>query len=189
MRKFLIWLFPILFTVVALPLAVDYLKKSNPTATDYQTTLGATWAYIVTFANLPWVLPGAIFIGGITVGMGLDWLVRIFDGNRESARRSLGQDFLDLAHRIRNRQGNFRSEWPENIGDMLPEIGSTLLTARRQRIISLPAAAFKDRTTYNEAVGYLMTVGQLLADGHYAEAIRVSRDSANAFVSRDSQRF
>jgi hypothetical protein len=188
MRKFLAWLFPILFTAIALPIAVDYLKKSNPTAADYQTTLGAAWAHIVTFANLPWVLPAATFIGGISLGMGIDWVVRRFDGTRESVRQTIGQNFLDVAYRIRNRQNGFRSEWPENIGDMLPEIGSTLLTAQRQGIISLPAAAFRDRTAYNDAVGYLMTVGQLLVDGHYTEAVQVSRDSANAFLNRNNQR-
>ena len=170
MKIFLRWLLPILFTVVALPLVVDYLKKSNPTAADYQTMVGSIWASLIAFANLPWVLPLAIFIGGVMVGTWVDWLARRFDGSRAAQKRSIGYELLQLAERIRKRQRGFNGEWPDNIGDMLPEIGSALMSAQKMGVPILPPEAFRRANTYDLAVGYLMVVGRFLADGHFTEA-------------------
>lgn len=46
-RKLVGWALGLLFTVVALPLVVDYWEKSNPIAADYETKIGTVWVYVV----------------------------------------------------------------------------------------------------------------------------------------------
>lgn len=170
LAKFFRWIASFLFGSILIPIALDYFKKSNPTAADYDSTFGVVMGAISAFANLPWVYPLAFILGGLTIGMWVDSLARRLDSSRLAARKRLGDDFLDMAQAMDARQGprGFNNDWPQNVGALTPRMMSLQLEAAKYKIWvpgpnDLPKGA-------GFIIGYFTMIGQLLSDGHVKEA-------------------
>jgi len=111
-----------------------------------------------------------VFLTGIVIGVSLDWLTRRSDENKASRLRHLGSNFRRLSESIKT-QTEVRSEWPNNIRDLKPDIVSAFISAEKfglwvpgERAYQLPDASF--------LCEYLRFIGKLLEDGHFEEANR-----------------
>ena len=111
-----------------------------------------------------------VFLTGIVIGISLDWLTRKSDENKAFKLRHLGSNFRRLSDSIK-AQTEVRSEWPNNIRDLKPDIVSAFISAEKsglwvpgERAYQLPDASF--------LCEYLRFIGKLLEDGHFDEANR-----------------
>jgi hypothetical protein len=98
-------------------------------------------------------------------------LARKSDENKASELRHLGSNFRRLSDSIKIQTTAVRSEWPDNIRDLKPDIVSAFISADKfglwvpgERACQLPDASF--------LCEYLTFIGRLLEDGHFDEANR-----------------
>ena len=169
------WLKTIVFgvwVVLLLPLFATIFEKwleqnffSNPDAVA--TTV---FDNLVVLSQERWFHFALVFFTGIVIGVSLDWLDRKSDENKASRLRHLGSNFRRLSDGIKT-QTEVRSEWPNNIRDLKPDIVSAFISAEKfglwvpgERAYQLPDASF--------LCEYLTFIGRLLEDGHFDEASR-----------------
>ena len=167
---------PILIGVwglLLIPLIATVLEKwleenffSNPSA--IATTI---FNYLIALGQQLWFHFALVFLTGIVIGISLDWLARKSDENKASELRSLGSKFRSLSDIIKIRTAGARSEWPNNVRDLRPDIASAFISAKKfglwvpgERVYQLSDASF--------LCEYLKFIGRLLEDGHFDEANR-----------------
>ncbi len=154
-------LLPLLATIFEKWLEQNFFSDPNAVAT-------AVFNNLVVLGQERWFHFALFFLTGIVIGVSLDWLARKSDENKASELRRLGSNFRHLSDSIKI-QTAVRSEWPDNIRDLKPDIVSAFIFAEKfglwvpgERAYQLPDASF--------LCEYLRCVGKLLEDGHFDEA-------------------
>lgn len=79
--------------------------------------------------------------------------------------QGLGKDMLAMARIIAHRQGGFRSEWPENVGDRRAEMEVILSRASKYRIYAPGRTDLDRKDTCKIIHEYFDFVGSFLAHG------------------------
>ena len=156
-------LLPLLATIFEKWLEQKFFSDPNAVATT-------VFNNIVVLGRQRWFHFALVFLTGIVIGVSLDWLTRKSDENKASKLRHLGSNFRRLSDSIKT-QTEVRSEWPNNIRDLKPDIVSAFISAEKfglwvpgERAYQLPDASF--------LCEYLRFIGKLLEDGHFDEASR-----------------
>jgi hypothetical protein len=156
-------LLPLLANIFEKWLEQNFLSHPNAVATTVFNNL-------VALGQERWFHFTLVFFTGTVIGVSLDWLARRSDENKAFGLRYLGSNFRRLADSIKI-QTEVRSEWPDNIRDLKPEIVSAFISAEKfglwvpgERAYQLPDASF--------LCEYLRFIGKLLEEGHFDEAKR-----------------
>jgi hypothetical protein len=156
-------LLPLLATIFEKWLEQKFFSDPNAVATTVFNS-------IVVLGQQRWFHFALVFLTGIVIGVSLDWLTRKSDENKASKLRHLGSNFRRLSDSIKT-QTEVRSEWPNNVRDLKPDIVSAFISAEKfglwvpgERAYQLPDASF--------LCEYLRFIGKLLEDGHFDEANR-----------------
>src|SRR5258708_32159444 len=158
-----VWLLHQLATMLKNGLEQNFFSDPNVVAS-------AVFNNLVVLGQERWFHFALFFLTGIVIGVSLDWLARKSDENKASELRRLGSNFRRLSDSIKI-QTAVRSEWPDNIRDLKPDIVSAFIFAEKfglwvpgERAYQLPDASF--------LCEYLRFIGRLLEDGHFDEANR-----------------
>jgi hypothetical protein len=156
-------LLPLFATLFEKRLEQNFFSDPNAVATTVFNNL-------VILGQERWFHFALVFFTGIVIGVLLDWLTRRSDENKASELRRLGSNFRRLSDSIKT-QTAVRSEWPDNIRDLRPDIVSAFISAEKfglwvpgERAYQLPDASF--------LCEYLGVIGRLLEDGHPDAASR-----------------
>jgi hypothetical protein len=157
-------LIPVIATILEKWLEENFFSDPNAVATTVFNNL-------IALGQQLWFQFALVFLTGIVIGISLDWLVRKSDENKAFELRSLGSKFRSLSDIIEIRTGGARSEWPNNVRDLRPDIASAFISAKKfglwapgERVYQLSDASF--------LCEYLRFIGKLLEDGHFNEANR-----------------
>jgi hypothetical protein len=157
-------LIPVIAAILEKWLAENLFSDPNAVATTIFNNL-------IALGQQLWFQFTLVFLTGIVIGISLDWLVRKADENKASELRSVGSKFLSLSDIIKIRTAGARSEWPNNVRDLRPDIASAFISAKKfglwvpgERMYQLSDASF--------LCEYLRFIGRLLEDGHFEEANR-----------------
>jgi hypothetical protein len=105
------WIAAGFFTLIVIPLLVEFLKHLAENIGLYdrpREAAGAVLNFFLSLAELPWLRVTALVLAGFVAGLWLDWLLRKFDGSRAKARENLGYEMMNLASRYRQRIGPCR---------------------------------------------------------------------------------
>ena len=132
-------------------------------------------------ASIPYFESLLIFVGGLTLGVWVDALLRRFDAQRPSRAEllaTLGKRSIRLSSDIGVALSNYEEhEFPSSI---FAEIRSIYVEYEKYR---LPRLKTETKLTGKEklqaARAYLSHIGPLLRDGHYKEAKRVAKNIAD----------
>jgi hypothetical protein len=156
-------LLPLLAIIFDKWLQQNFFSDPNAVATTVFNNL-------VVLGHERWFHFALVFFTGIVIGVSLDWFGRKSDENKASELRRLGANFRRLSDSIKIQTAD-RSEWPNNIRDLKPDIVSAFISAEKfglwvpgERAFQLPDASF--------LCEYLKFIGRLLEDGHFDEANR-----------------
>ena len=137
---------------------------------DPNAVATAVFNNLVALGQQRWFKFALVYLTGIVIGVSLDWLTRKSDENKASKLRSLGSKFQSFSDNIKIRTA-VRSEWPNNVRDLKPDIVSAFISAKKfglwvpgERVYQLSDSSF--------LCEYLRFIGRLLEDGHFDEAKR-----------------
>jgi hypothetical protein len=176
------WIAAGFFTLIIIPLLVEFLKHLAENIGLYdrpRETAGAVLNFFLSLAELPWLRVTALVLAGFVAGLWLDWLLRKFDGSRAKARENLGYEMMNLAHDIDNALAlvdRFRLQ------DFSPRLISAFIKAKQVGLWTPDV-----RMPLNVVMPYLRHVGTLLSDGHFAEAKQAALECKEAFEKRAKQ--
>ena len=158
-------LIPLVATILEKWLEENFFSDPNAVVTTVFNNL------IAPLGQQLWFQFALVFLTGIVIGISLDWIARKSDENKASELRSLGSKFRSLSDIIKIRTAAARSEWPNNVRDLRPDIASAFISAKKfgfwvpgERAYQLSDASF--------LCEYLRFIGRLLEDGHFDEANR-----------------
>jgi hypothetical protein len=174
------WLFSLLFTAVLLPIVVHLIKHWLEGTSIYeqpQETAGAVMRFIVTIAQSPWVQGTALFLGGLTLGVWIDWLLRKFDGSRKTKLSLLGYDMKGLGQEIGDTAQGYGFVWPDHIHMERAQLTSMAIKAKQFGLWFPGPEIFRIRSGANILANYLYVVGSLLVDEHFTEARAMALDA------------
>lgn len=169
------WVLLALFLPVVLPVMAEFAKRLVDSLGWYEhpeQAAGWLMGTLTGFAQVPWVFPTALILGGLTAGAWLDWLLRRLDGSRAARRKDIGRELLSLAAMVQSRQDGWHGEWPNNIHDLWPLTMSIFIKAEQIGIWAPTGQPYeiKAPTGPNILINYLRFVGTMLADGHFTQA-------------------
>src|SRR5215831_15495402 len=116
-------LLPMLATVFEKWLEQNFFSEPDAAATTVFNNL-------VMLGQESWFHFALVFFTGIVIGFSLDWLAHRSDENKASELRHLGTNFRRLSDSIKT-QTSARSEWPDNIRDLKPDIVSAFISAEK----------------------------------------------------------
>lgn len=159
---------------------VDYAKMSDAYKKPDQT-LGTIWQLVLALWSNSYFTHAACAMGGIALGMWLDWLFRRFDRSHATALEVIGYEYLNLSHDVARAQGGFRSEWPENIGHLMPNFLSTFTKAKKRKIL-IPSENIFDEKDPGALINYLQIVGKFLSERQFKEAREAAKALANKYT-------
>jgi hypothetical protein len=164
------WIFTIILIGVVLPFAVHFIEQQPRETTDVVSE------FLLDLSEQPWLPNTALFLGGLVIGLWLDWLLRILDGSRAEQREALGDEMLILNYNL----GNLK----DPMSEARVEIMSWFITARKFRIWAPDQRVFnlEPGRAYGMIRDYLMSVGTMLRDGHFAEAKRRANKGKASFA-------
>jgi hypothetical protein len=180
------WIAAGFFTLIVIPLLVEFLKHLAENIGLYdqpRETAGAVLNFFLSLAELPWLRVTALVLGGFVAGLWLDRLLRKRDRSRAEARENLGLEMQSIGRDMRWEREN-EATGRLNVG---PRLGSCFVAARkvglwapeRQPLNLHPLHA--DRMQ-NILMNYLLHVGTLLSDGHFAEAKQTALQAKRTFA-------
>jgi hypothetical protein len=167
------WLVLVVFAPIFLAVATDMAKRwaERQGWIDHpEEAVGWLMGIPLWIAQLPWVYPVALILGGLTVGIWLDWLLRRFDTSRSDRRVGLGLQLQNLANVIERRQGGFRHDWPDIIQDLRPQLMSIFIRVEKIGLWAPVDQLYDREDGATVLVNYLRMVGTMLADGHFKQA-------------------
>ena len=177
LKQFLFGIWGLLLIPLITPILEKWLEENvffdpNGMATTAFRNAMATTVFnnLLALGQQRWFKFVLVFLTGIVIGVSLDWLTRKSDENKAFKLRHLGSNFRRLSDSIKT-QTEVRSEWPNNVRDLKPDIVSAFISAEKfglwvpgERAYQLPDASF--------LCEYLRFIGKLLEDGHFDEANR-----------------
>jgi hypothetical protein len=183
------WIAAGFFTLIVIPLLVEFLKHLAENIGLYdrpREAAGAVLNFFLSLAEQTWLRVTALLLGGFVAGLWVDWFVRKVDGSRAEARKKLGAEMGRLCFEI-NQEVKLLGRtgvWPAS----LHRYGARLMS------ISIKAKEFclwaPDHRIFNVEEGlpilmnYLDVVGQMLRDGHFDQAKRLALD-AKRIIERE----
>ena len=138
--------------------------------------------FLSDFASQSWVLYTAIGLGGITIGLWTDNLLRGVEARKSPA--SLGEKAMWLAAEIQRDITN-----PLLYGNDIPRVSAevyTFLIKLRELGITEPPVKEGDGML-NAMQRFLTIIGPLLRDGHLKEARRISATLSRQTTLDDAQ--
>ncbi len=170
MQRFSTWALGIagsLLTGAAVGLVVTFIKQQP------QETANVPLQFLLFLLDQTWFL----LVGAFVAGLLLNWIIGKLDDFRADKRKALGTEMVSLGYDL----GNLRNPTPQARSQIM-----SCLTAASKLGIWVP-----DQRVFNLEPGraygmirdYLMHVGTLLKDGHFAEARRYAVNSKAAFNS------
>jgi hypothetical protein len=167
----------VIFTGLVLPLAVHFIEQQPP------ETAGAVLKFFLNLAEQTWLHVTALVLGGFVAGLWVDWLLRKFDGCRAEARENLGFEMKGIGHDMQSEME--RGTLQLNVG---PRLNSCFVSARKVGLWVPDARMFRVHPVFvdriqNILLNYLLHVGTLLSDGHFAEAKRAALQRKDAFAA------
>jgi hypothetical protein len=167
----------VIFTGVVLPLVVYFIEQQPP------ETAGAVLKFFLNLAEQPWLRVTALVLGGFVAGLWLDWLLRKFDGSRAKAREHLGYEMTNIGSDMQ-REIEYYGTGRFNVG---PRLGSCFVKVRKAGLWAPERQSLNLHPLYAERmqnilVNYLLRVGAMLSDGHFAEAKQVALQAKQHFA-------
>jgi hypothetical protein len=187
MRQYLRWALLAVFTILVLPViqefAVNFARDwglyDNPTE-----SASAAWGYIQVIASIPYFESLLTFVGGLTLGVWIDTILRRRPTFKERLA-TLGERSIKLASNIGVTLSNYgEDELPPSI---FAEIRAIYVEYTKVGLPKLGTTVkLLGKTKLELARAFLSHVGPLLRDGHYKEAQRVANKMIENVRSRES---
>ena len=174
LKKFLFAIWALLLILLIAPVLRKWLEENifldrASAATTAFRDAAATPAVsnLLTLGQQPWLRLALVFLTGIVLGVGLEWLGRKSAEEKAAKLRSLGWKFRSLSESLRTRTAS--PGWPDNVRDLRTAMLSLFGSARKfdlwapnDHAFQLPDASF--------LCEYLRCVGKHLEDGDFDEA-------------------
>jgi hypothetical protein len=126
----------------------------------------------------------ALLLIGFVAGLWLDWLLRRLDRSRSVARENLGIEMQSTGREIQVGTDLWVNIGPLSAG---PRLHACFVKAEKLGLWYPDDRTFQVRPLFADRIQhtllmYLLHVGKLLSDGHFAEAKRVALQSKEAFA-------
>jgi hypothetical protein len=138
---------------------------------------GGEWAgpitSVISLAQRSWWLPTLLFVGGLTIGVWADWMVRRVDHARRASRKGLGARLVRLAEEIARRELVSRPtspEWPRNLGGARRAVRIALARLERFGIWNPGPAAFQVPRGGEFLIDFFREIGMLLENERFEDA-------------------
>src|SRR6266446_31300 len=119
------WIAAGFFTLIVIPLLVEFLKHLAENIGLYdrpREAAGAFLNFFLSLAGLPWLRVTALVLGGFVAGLWVDWLLRKLDRSRNAAREKIGSEMQELANKLESASASAQGFPP-----YYPELMSLLL--------------------------------------------------------------
>lgn len=168
------WAVSILFTSLFLPIAV-HLTKHWIEGTDLydkpQETANAAAKLLTTIAQSAWVQSTALFLGGLALGLWLDWLFRKLDRSRAASLHLMGYSMKNVAQELGIQTQSIGYQWPDKVYLDRAALMSLFINVEKASLpVPRPEMFFENPDGGKLLASYLYGTGTLLVDRHFSEA-------------------
>jgi hypothetical protein len=191
MQRLWVWalgiVISVLFTAVVIPIGLKFLELRG-FYDQPRETVGPVLNFFLSLAEQTWLRNTALVLGGFVAGLSVDWLLRKLDGSRIEARKNLGIEMQTAGREIQSASAHGSDLWV-NIGPLNagPRLNACFLKARKIGLWAPDDRIFQVQRPFGDRIQhtlllYLMHVGTLLSDGHFAEAKHTALQAKEPFA-------
>jgi hypothetical protein len=185
MQRLSVWalgIVSVLFTAVVIPIGLKFLELSG-FYDKPRETVGPVLNFFLSLAEQTWLRNTALVLGGFLAAMLVDRLLRKLDGSRAEARQNLGSEMKIIGNDMK-WEVEHHVPGHLNVG---PRLGSCFVAARKVGLWAPERQPLNLDPLYADRmqrflVNYLLHVGTLLSDGHFAEAKQTALQVKRTFA-------